>query len=82
MYCWVNIVFRLQQEMFNLLLDLGARLDIKNRQGLTPLTLAATLTRKEVNHSNLMSHHTAEKILFHSQSWKMIFLAHLSGKLI
>ncbi|XP_062582287.1 transient receptor potential cation channel subfamily V member 5-like isoform X4 [Saccostrea cucullata] len=35
-------------DMFNLLLDLGARLDIKNRQGLTPLTLAATLTRKEM----------------------------------
>lgn len=34
--------------MFNLLVELGARLDIKNRQGLTPLTLAAKLTRKEV----------------------------------
>nr|XP_011445419.2 transient receptor potential cation channel subfamily V member 5 isoform X11 [Crassostrea gigas] len=36
------------QEMFNLLVELGARLDIKNRQGLTPLTLAAKLTRKEM----------------------------------
>uniref|UniRef100_A0A8W8L649 Transient receptor potential cation channel subfamily V member 6 n=1 Tax=Magallana gigas TaxID=29159 RepID=A0A8W8L649_MAGGI len=37
-----------KQEMFNLLVELGARLDIKNRQGLTPLTLAAKLTRKEM----------------------------------
>ncbi|XP_048774114.2 transient receptor potential cation channel subfamily V member 5-like isoform X8 [Ostrea edulis] len=45
-----------KQDMFNLLLELGARLDIKNRQGLTPLTLAATLTRKE------MYEHILEKI--------------------
>ncbi|XP_048774113.2 transient receptor potential cation channel subfamily V member 5-like isoform X7 [Ostrea edulis] len=44
------------EDMFNLLLELGARLDIKNRQGLTPLTLAATLTRKE------MYEHILEKI--------------------
>ncbi|XP_056012638.1 transient receptor potential cation channel subfamily V member 5-like isoform X6 [Ostrea edulis] len=44
------------RDMFNLLLELGARLDIKNRQGLTPLTLAATLTRKE------MYEHILEKI--------------------
>ena len=30
------------------MLDMGARLDIKNRLGLTPLTLAASLTRKTV----------------------------------
>nr|XP_022322061.1 transient receptor potential cation channel subfamily V member 5-like isoform X3 [Crassostrea virginica] len=44
------------QDMFNLLVDFGARLDIKNRQGLTPLTLAAKLTRKE------MYEHILEKI--------------------
>lgn len=33
---------------FNLLVDKGARLDMKNRQGLTPLTLAAKLARLEV----------------------------------
>ncbi|XP_052789792.1 transient receptor potential cation channel subfamily V member 5-like isoform X3 [Mya arenaria] len=36
------------QEMFNILYSLGARLDIRNRQGLTPLTLAAKLARKEM----------------------------------
>ncbi len=35
--------------MFDLLVDLGARLHITNRQGLTPLTLAAKLARKEVS---------------------------------
>ncbi len=30
------------------MLDFGAKLDIKNRQGLTALTLAAKLARKEV----------------------------------
>ncbi|XP_022322064.1 transient receptor potential cation channel subfamily V member 5-like isoform X3 [Crassostrea virginica] len=44
------------KDMFNLLVDFGARLDIKNRQGLTPLTLAAKLTRKE------MYEHILEKI--------------------
>ena len=34
--------------MFDLLYGLGGRLDIRNRQGLTPLTLAAKLARKEV----------------------------------
>lgn len=34
--------------MFDLILSHGGRLDIKNRQGLTPLTLAAKLARKEV----------------------------------
>ncbi len=34
--------------MFDLLVDLGARLHITNKQGLTPLTLAAKLARKEV----------------------------------
>ena len=35
--------------MFDLLLNHGGRLDIKNRQGLTPLTLAAKLARKDVS---------------------------------
>ena len=35
-------------KMFKLLLEFGALLTIKNRQGLTPLTLAAKLARKEV----------------------------------
>ena len=30
------------------MLEFKARLDIKNRQGLTPMTLAAKLARKEV----------------------------------
>lgn len=34
--------------MVDLLYELGASLDIKNRQGLTPLTLAAVKARKEV----------------------------------
>lgn len=34
--------------MFKLMLTFKARLDIKNNQGLTPLTLAAKLARKEV----------------------------------
>lgn len=34
--------------MFQLMLEFKARLDLKNRQGLTPLTLAAKLARKEV----------------------------------
>ncbi|XP_069120807.1 transient receptor potential cation channel subfamily V member 5-like isoform X4 [Argopecten irradians] len=37
-----------KKEMFDLLRDLGAELDIKNRQGLTPLTLAAKLARKDM----------------------------------
>ncbi|XP_053381357.1 transient receptor potential cation channel subfamily V member 5-like isoform X2 [Mercenaria mercenaria] len=35
-------------EMFDILYSLGGRLDIRNRQGLTPLTLAAKLARKEM----------------------------------
>jgi hypothetical protein len=35
--------------MFDLLLQMGAKLDIKNRQGLTPLTLSAKLPRKDVS---------------------------------
>jgi hypothetical protein len=35
--------------MFDLIYHLGGRLDIKNRQGLTPLTLAANLARKDVS---------------------------------
>jgi ankyrin repeat protein len=34
--------------MVDLLYELGASLDIKNRQGLTPLTLATVKARKEV----------------------------------
>jgi hypothetical protein len=34
--------------MFEFLLNFGARLDIKNRQNFTPLTLAAKLARAEV----------------------------------
>lgn len=37
--------------MFDLLLQLGAKLDIRNRQGLTPLTLATKLARKDVSHN-------------------------------
>ncbi len=38
--------------MFELMLEFNAKLDIKNRQGLTPLTLAAKLARKEVSRFN------------------------------
>ena len=34
--------------MVDLLYELGGSLDIKNRQGLTPLTLSAVKARKEV----------------------------------
>jgi hypothetical protein len=34
--------------MVDLVYELGGSLDIKNRQGLTPLTLAAVKARKEV----------------------------------
>jgi hypothetical protein len=34
--------------MFKLMLGFNASLHIKNRQGLTPLTLAAKLAKKEV----------------------------------
>ena len=37
------------QEMFDLLVSLGAKLQLKNVQGLTPLTLAAKLARKDVS---------------------------------
>ncbi|KAL8602107.1 hypothetical protein ACOMHN_007376 [Nucella lapillus] len=37
-----------KESMFDLLLTSGARLDIKNHQGLTPLTLAAKLGRKDM----------------------------------
>ena len=42
-------LFFSHQEMFDILYSLGGRLDIRNRQGLTPLTLAAKLARKEVS---------------------------------
>lgn len=35
--------------MFKLMLEFNASLHIKNRQGLTPLCLAAKLARKEVS---------------------------------
>ena len=35
--------------MFDLLVDLGADMNIKNRRDLTPLTLAAKLARKEAS---------------------------------
>ena len=38
--------------MVDLLYELGASLDIKNRQGLTPLTLAAVKAHKEVREKN------------------------------
>ena len=37
--------------MVDLLHELGASLDIKNRRGLTPLTLAAVKARKDVRRS-------------------------------
>ena len=37
------------QSMFDLILNSGGKLDITNRQGLTPLTLAAKLARKDVS---------------------------------
>ena len=37
------------QSMFDLILNNGGKLDITNRQGLTPLTLAAKLARKDVS---------------------------------
>jgi hypothetical protein len=40
--------------MFEYLLKLGARLDIKNRLNYTPLTLAAKLARVEVIFSTKM----------------------------
>ena len=43
--------FPISQEMFDLLVDLGARLHIVNNQGLTPLTLACYQARKEVTNS-------------------------------
>lgn len=39
--------------MFKLMLEFNASLHVKNRQGLTPLCLAAKLARKEV--SNIFS---------------------------
>ncbi len=41
--------------MVDLLYELGASLDIKNRQGLTPLTLAAVKAHKEVRENKLRS---------------------------
>ena len=42
--------------MFDLLVSLGAELHVKNKQGLTPLTLAARLAKKEVSRVSHPSH--------------------------
>eukprot|EP00106_Octopus_bimaculoides_P008929 XP_014776371.1 PREDICTED: transient receptor potential cation channel subfamily V member 5-like [Octopus bimaculoides] len=42
------LVIKTKLKMFLLLYSFGARLSIKNRQGLTPLALAAKLARKEM----------------------------------
>jgi hypothetical protein len=34
--------------MFKVLVELGARLDVRNRQGFLPVSLAAEMARKEV----------------------------------
>lgn len=39
--------------MFKLMLEFNASLHVKNRLGLTPLTLAAKLARKEVLNNKL-----------------------------
>jgi len=41
--------------MVDLLYELGASLDIKNRQGLTPLTLAAVKAHKDVRKFSFFS---------------------------
>ena len=46
------------QSMFDLLLNSGGQLDITNRQGLTPLTLAAKLARKDVSVEPSSKRHT------------------------
>ena len=50
----MNSMSFVYQEMFDLLYGFGARLDIRNRQGLTPLTLAAKLARKDVSFKNIL----------------------------
>lgn len=42
--------------MVDLIYELGGSLEIKNRQGLTPLTLAAVKARKEVNREGFLQH--------------------------
>lgn len=42
------LIIQSKLKMFLLLFSLGARLDIRNRQGLTPLSLAAKLAKKEM----------------------------------
>ncbi|GFR68752.1 transient receptor potential cation channel subfamily V member 6 [Elysia marginata] len=46
--CMHILVIRNNIEMFDLLYTQGGRLDIRNRQNLTPLTLAAKLARKDM----------------------------------
>nr|KAG5703052.1 hypothetical protein BaRGS_016213 [Batillaria attramentaria] len=50
------LVIHDKKNMFDLILSNGGRLDIKNRQNLTPLTLACKLARKdeEEGHLNMM----------------------------
>jgi hypothetical protein len=45
-YLYLSLSF--YKDMFKVMLDYNASLNIKNKQGLTPLTLAAKLARKEV----------------------------------
>ncbi|CAI9738794.1 transient receptor potential cation channel subfamily V member 5-like [Octopus vulgaris] len=47
------LVIKTKLKMFLLLYSFGARLSIKNRQGLTPLALAAKLARKEDKEEHL-----------------------------
>ncbi|KAL8561177.1 hypothetical protein ACOMHN_029248 [Nucella lapillus] len=42
------LVIHDKKDMFDLIVDNGGRLDITNRRGLTPLTLAAKLARKDM----------------------------------
>ena len=49
------LVINNNMEMFKLMLTFKTRLDIKNRQGFTPLTLAAKLAKKEVCFKQLVS---------------------------
>lgn len=45
----LNLYLRFLKEVFDMVYECGASLDIKNRQGLTPLTLAAKLAMQEVS---------------------------------
>ena len=47
-YLTTTKLIRFKKEMFKLLVEHQANLEIKNNQGYTPLTLAADLCREEV----------------------------------